>query len=512
MAKINKKSEDKTKVRNYMGEDAYDLHPKAKLVNLSATCMFAEPKYYDNVGDTVDKKMFKACEKVAKKDPEFILKLAKYLRHEMYLRSTPLALLVKAANLKEVKGTGLINKYAPDIIQRADELTEAIAMQIELFKKPIPNSLKKGIANSFKNFDEYQFAKYNNQRRDVKLRDVIMLTHPTEPSKIIKKILDDDLEVPYTWETELSLKGNKAEVWDELIKSKKLGYMATLRNLNNMIKSGTKELNTALDYISREDAVLRSKQLPHRYLSAYEAVTDNSSELFESDVDKGKVVKEAIEKAIKISSDNNIPEIPGKTIIICDNSGSARGDYGGPSKPSTKSVRTMADIGNLMGLLTWYSCKDTMFAVFGDRLTQIKPSRDEGIIKNFKAVDDAGSKVGGATENGVFLMLEKMIKDKIFTDRLIVCSDLQIGDGKNHEYGTHGRSSSRTVPKLVSEYRKKVNPNMIYYSVCFNGYGNDVIIGDKKVLITGWSDKIFKFINSVEQDSTTQVKYIEENF
>ncbi len=38
----------------------------------------------------------------------------------------------------------------------------------------------------------------------VKFKDVIMLTHPKEPSDIIKKILDDKLEIPKTWETTIS--------------------------------------------------------------------------------------------------------------------------------------------------------------------------------------------------------------------------------------------------------------------------------------------------------------------
>jgi hypothetical protein len=40
------------------------------------------------------------------------------------------------------------------------------------------------------------------------------------------------------WETQISLKGNKAVVWQQLIDNKKLPFMAMLRNLRNMIKAG----------------------------------------------------------------------------------------------------------------------------------------------------------------------------------------------------------------------------------------------------------------------------------
>jgi len=424
--------------------------------------------------------------------------------------------------MKSSKGTGLVQLYAPDIIQRADELVEAVATQLKLFGKPVPNSLKKGLGRALSNFNEYQLAKYN-RKRDVKLRDVLRICHPKpmdkEQSALFKKVLDDTLEVPYTWEVEISKRGNKGEVWDELVTSRKLGYMATLRNLRNMIKSGATTLDKVASFIQNKNAVLKSKQLPYRFLSAYEAIDSEKTGTFESDVDKVETLKTAVQNAIQISVDNNIPKIKGKTVVICDNSGSARGDFGGKSQVSLRSVRTMADIGNLLGLMTWYACDDTMFGVFGDRLALLHPKRSEGILENFKYVDMAGEKVGASSENGVFIMLEKMIKEKIYADRIIVCSDLQIGDGKGREYGMGNYASSRlykdsgnTVPELVAKYRREVNPDFMYYSVCFSGYGTDVVVGPKKALITGWSDRIFKFINTIEQDSKAQVSYINQNY
>ena len=299
-------------------------------------------------------------------------------------------------------------------------------------------------------------------------------------------------------------------MWDKLIESKKLGYMATLRNLNNMVKAGITKHKMVTDYITNPVAIKNSKQLPVRFLSAYEAIDGKSGGLFESDVDLSSKFKEAASKALQMSTETNIPKIFGKTIVICDNSGSARGDGGGRSRLSLKSARTMADIGNLMGLMTWYACDDTVFAVFGDRLTFVRPDREKPILENFTAVNHAGSRVGGATEEGVFLMLEKMIKDKIHANRLIVCSDLQIGDGKNTEYGLsrYRSDGTRTVSKLLKRYRETINSSLKYYSICFSGYGTDVVSNDR-ILINGWSDKIFKFINTIE---TSQTKYIDKEY
>jgi len=46
------------------------------------------------------------------------------------------------------------------------------------------------------------------------------------------------LPTPETWETEISLKGNKASTWQSLIDHNKLPFMAMLRNLRNLLNAG----------------------------------------------------------------------------------------------------------------------------------------------------------------------------------------------------------------------------------------------------------------------------------
>ena len=50
------------------------------------------------------------------------------------------------------------------------------------------------------------------------------------------------LDIPKTWETELSDKGNKKEVWEQLILSNQLPYMAMMRNLRNILKVGISDV------------------------------------------------------------------------------------------------------------------------------------------------------------------------------------------------------------------------------------------------------------------------------
>jgi len=113
-----------------------------------------------------------------------------------------------------------VRRTLNEIIERPDDMTEVLAYYINTYGKPIPNSIKKGLADSFGKFDEYQLAKYN-RKNAVKLKDILCLVHPKAKDEIQndlwKRLLEDRLETPVTWETELSLKGNTKEVWERLI-------------------------------------------------------------------------------------------------------------------------------------------------------------------------------------------------------------------------------------------------------------------------------------------------------
>lgn len=114
-----------------------------------------------------------------------------------------------------------------------------------------------------------------------------MFVHPKAKDDgqqvLFDKIVKDELQTPYTWEVELSVLGQqkyesvalkkqavKAK-WEELIMSNKLGYMAVLRNMRNILEAGVSNeaLNKMCSYISNANAVANSRQLPFRFLSAY---------------------------------------------------------------------------------------------------------------------------------------------------------------------------------------------------------------------------------------------------
>lgn len=485
MVRFSRKATGSSKTTNRAGGEAFNMAPIEQLVQIVTTNLMSEPKYYGDVQKVMDN----AIEAVAKTNPEFILKLASYTRNEMYLRTISVYLLVKAANMPETKQ--FVRQYTPYVLRRADEIYEALACHIQVFSDreypktkggyKIPNSLKKGIADTFKNFDEYQFAKYNRPT-GVGFKFAIMKCRPKEPSEIIKKILDDKLETPYTWETELSEKGNKPEVWHQLIDSGRVGYMALLRNLNSMDRAKVDELHytKVLDTLSNPDKVRKSKQFPFRFYSALKNTTIE-------DPFKKKETKKALNKALNVSVDN-LPKLKGRTFTVADTSGSMQSSISGKSKIQHINIAC------LMTAMTHKFSENAIAGIFGTNL-KIVDDLTGDLLTDTEKLESIN--VGWST-NG-YLTLRHLNEKQIFCDRVIIFTDEELWDS----YGDDG-----SLNKELEKY-KKVNPNILVYLVNLNGYGETCLPRNKNVVsLSGWSEKILNFISVYEQDRKSFVEKI----
>ncbi len=78
------------------------------------------------------------------------------------------------------------------------------------------------------------------------------------------------IPVPITWETQLSAKGNKPEVWTDLIMNNTLPYMAMMRNLRNILKSGVTDVvhQKIIEKIQNSELIAKAKMFPFQYFTA----------------------------------------------------------------------------------------------------------------------------------------------------------------------------------------------------------------------------------------------------
>jgi 60 kDa SS-A/Ro ribonucleoprotein len=513
MSKFSKIAQENTDLTvNHMNNVAFRLSPEVELVSILLTS-FSQDSYYRSEGDTHNR----LKEVLTNVDAEFAAKAAIYARTEFGMRSISHVLAAELA--AKAAGQAWASTFYNKIVHRADDMTEIMAYYLTQKGGKLPNALRKGFATAFGRFDGYQLAKYRGEGNAVKLVDVVNLIHPTPNDKnreALKALVAGELRNTDTWESALSNAGKvannedekaelKAEAWEKLISTRKLGYFALLRNLRNIVEQASPEvLDAALSMLTDVRLLQKSLVLPFRFLSAYSEIEKMvDSKVFEQDRVKVQKVLSAIEKAATLAIEN-LPVLAGKTIVLSDNSGSMNGDAGGHSLVSKMSSTKTSSIANLFAVMYWLKAENTLVGLFGDRLIYPDLDRNKGLFDNFKTIDTEKNKCGGATERGIFDMFERLVKEKIMADTIVIFSDTQIGDACGW-YDNSGNRGGQFMD-LFKKYRA-MNPTANIYSVDLKGYGTTVFDGSV-VKIAGWSEKIFDIMAKSATDKDAMVNEI----
>lgn len=349
-----RKTETTPGFTTYEGAPAVKQSAEKELVRTVSCLMLFEDTFYES-GQGIAERISGLCEKVSM---EFLCKLAVKARTDLKLRHAPLYLMINA--LKK-KGTheerNLVGQTISEVIQRADELAEILAIYWKGERKPVPRQLKAGIAKAFQKFSEYQLAKYNRDGA-VKLRDALFISHAKprgdEQAAVWKKLVDKTLESPDTWEVQLSAGKDKKETFTRLITEKKLGYMALLRNLRNMEGA---QVDRSLVETALLDGAENSKALPYRFVAAARFAPSYAA-----------TISDAMLKAIK-----GAEALPGRTAIIVDGSGSMGGTL------SEKSEMTRFDAAGALSILLRETSNARIFA-FSSEVKEVPAYRGLGLI------------------------------------------------------------------------------------------------------------------------------------
>lgn len=499
--KFNFLTKQKNTIVNHENASAFPLTPEYELYAAVVTTSLST-SFYEK--DTTRLDRIKSL--IQKSNPVFVAKLAVYARNQMNMRSVPLVLVVELAKI--YSGDALISKMITNVIQRADEITELLAYYQMANDRNgtkklnrLSKQIQKGLAISFNKFDEYQFAKYNRDGA-VKLKDALFLVHPKAKDEaqqeLFNKIATSTLQTPYTWETELSQLGqvkfyNETErqkaftnKWEELIDSNKIGYMALMRNLRNIMEANVSafHIEKVCTYLSNENAVSNSKQLPFRFLAAYRELKDMKSKYT-------SMVLDALETAVMLSAQNLKGfDVNTSVVIACDVSGSMQQ----PISPRSKIL--LYDIGLMLGMLMQSQCKNVVSGMFGDKWKIINmPKRS--VLSNVNEYYKREGEVGYST-NG-YLVLEDLINRKECIDKVMLFTDVQMWNSNN---------TNHTFANSWNRY-KTIAPNAKLYLFDLAGYGHAPINMQKNdvYLIAGWSDKVFDVLHALE-DKSNALNYI----
>lgn len=548
---------------------------------------------------------------------EFVFKLALYVRDDLNIRSTANFLVALGANTKNCqkflnKYFSAIIRLPSDML---DVVTMFLYLpDVYLEKSALPACVRKSIQKKFPEFDVYQLAKYNKERsqkkkvkkqKEVKgrslspglggeltrqntqppkitLKQLIRKVHLGQPAEQVMSILGKKypvsaqsfeqsglrgewqtsragqrmkLPVPETWETLVSAKGNKHSTWETLLDHKKLPFMAMLRNLRNMLITGISpdHHELVLNRLTDEKSVISSRQLPWRFLSAYQAINIDleamMNDILDNDGSNEKVIqvrvkgrkgramqqmrtikkrviipvhmpdlplieryRSSLDTAIRIATTHNLPAITGKTLIFCDVSGSMKSPCSTRGNMGT-SIQTVKDVAILLGLMLQHCCDESDFRIFSspgpttrDRCDLEIPLEPNTILNNVKRILDASELLGGGTDFP-YDAIELLIKKNQKVDTIVILSDMMIAPGFQPM-----AARGHTVTSILKQYRDQVNPDLLFVAVDLYGNGKSIVDvnteNPKEILITGFSDNILRFI--AERGNRAQLDYVEK--
>lgn len=451
------------KTVNLAGGEAYKQSPELELVSILLTS-FANDTFYKSANDTFE--TLKSL--IAKCDKKFVAQAAIYARTHFGMRSIT---HVAASELaKHISGEKWAKDFYAAVVYRPDDMMEILSYHASNNGK-VPNSIKKGFAKAFDKFDKYSLAKYRGEGKGYKLIDVVNLVHPVPVEKnkeAINALVKGELKSFDTWETELSKTGQiatneeeksdlKKEVWIKLIREKKLGYFALLRNLRNIIEQAPEIIKEALEQLVNEAAIKKSLVLPFRFLTAFEEIQKLTD---------GKIVRDvliALNKAVDIAV-SNVPVFDGETLVVLDVSGSMAG------KP--------AQIGSLFASVLIKS-NNADFITFSDNSQYRNVNPMDSTITIANSIRFAS---GGTNFRSIFQVANKKY------DRVFILSDMQ------------GWIGYETPTREFNEYKKTVGANPFVYSFDLNGHGTMQLPEQNVICIAGFSEKVFDIIKLTETD------------
>ena len=269
----------------------YQLSPEWELYTTVVNTLGLNGTFYESGNERLRRirNLVKKC------DHRFTAKLAIYARKQMNMRTVPLILLIELADIH--RGDSLVSKAVAQCIIRADEITELLACYQWRNKKDnlkgMSAQLIRGLRTAFNRFDEYQFAKYSTfsdsgeTNKKITLRDALFLVHPKakdeQQQEIFNRIARDELKAPYTWEHEKSkvIKRHyssyserldaEREMWEAMIDSGRMGYMALIRNLTRMysLAISDKAFMNLCEQIMDTDSLRKSRMMPFRLFTAW---------------------------------------------------------------------------------------------------------------------------------------------------------------------------------------------------------------------------------------------------
>lgn len=460
--------------RTFEGGNAWVKDFRTDLfIRASASFADGSGAFYEE-GAVRDEILVKLARQAAVEDFAWFADFVKWLRRTANIRTA--ALIGACEGVKARLEAGLVavgdissRSVIDSVLYRADEPGELLAYWMSRYGRAVPKPVKRGVADAVRRmYNERSLLKYDTSSHGVRFGDVLNLVHakpdPAKPwqGDLFQYALDrrhhpETAEIPpplkvitrnkvlrttddpgmwldadflqnagMTWEDALSAVGgrgdiSKRKVWEAIIPS--MNYMALLRNLRNFDEAGVSDAvaNQVIAKLRDPEEVAKSRQLPFRFYTAF---------LNAPSLRWAYPLEAALNLCLK-----NIPELPGRSLVLIDTSASMT------SKLSAKSTMSCVQAAALFGAaVALKNPGSTDLCHFASDVALISVPRGGSVLKLTHDIQGMVGQVGHGTE-----MHKAITRTYQGHDRVFMFSDMQV-------FGGYRGDVASAVPAHVPVY------------------------------------------------------------
>jgi 60 kDa SS-A/Ro ribonucleoprotein len=411
---------------------------------------------------------------------------------------------------------GLWNKKTKSggVLFRADDMSEIIACFSAMNKTKATNSMKKGFAEALEKLDSYSLLKYKSS-----LIDVINLVHP-KPEKSVGTVEVEGNRISTidaimkglsvsadTWEVAQSdagqevakavkegkidkddaekiLKEAKAENWDGLLNEGKLGILAGLRNIRNILINDAKEstIDKLCLLLSDHEMIRKGKIMPYQIDLAQEVLVSEFTDA------NSRRVAQALLKGYESAVPNLKDILPGRTLVMVDFSGSMGTPMTSGSRSGKRYKSSCLDKAALIAA-TIAKATNADIIRFGSSAEYVNWNASSDV---FTLANSMKKSMGGTS---LYTAWQVAQSSKRQYDRVFILSDNECNIGSTY--------------KAYMNYVKSVGSPYVY-SVDLAGYGTTQLVGDKVRYYYGYGYSMFDDIAKSEFNPNNHLEKVKQ--
>jgi len=481
--------------RTHQGGPGYTRDTRSELFLLAVSNFVGEKTFYESA-HARDNRFGQLVRTVAT-EPDGIRWLtgfAGWLRTDAHMRSAALILAAETVAARLAAGlAGSNRQIINSVLQRADEPGEFLAYWTAHHGRNLPQPVKRGVADAaVRLYTEKSLLRYDTDSHGYRFGDVIRLTHPQPKAAwqdalfryaVGRRIGIEDLTpedslttitknallravgpdavtmladegslaaelagAGMSWEQIPALVNGPwtAQLWEAIIPS--MGYMALLRNLRNFDQAGVSDEVAAKvgERLADPEQVARSRQLPMRFLSAYNAAPS---------LRWGWYLERALGHAL-----NNVPALPGRTLILVDTSSSMNAGF------SKDGSLHRWDAATMFALALAARAEDADVFSYSTKAMEFPQVAGESLLRSLERWRKDGYFIGGGTATAA-------ATKALFAGhhRVVILTDEQTG---GYHYGDPGTVLPQTTPLYVMNlagYKHGQNASGTAYRHVFGG-------------------------------------------